>query len=186
MAMKTLVTYFTQTNNTKMIAEAMHEVLSANGDSIIETVRRVDLDVLDQYDLVFVGAPCHDSDLAPPVKGFLEKLPNSKFKLVGFFTHSTYMPDGTERNQELYDQWAGRCIPTFENACKDKNIELLGYFHCQGKASKPIEGFIRQQIITDDDEWAVYLPELRKHPNSNDIENAKKFAQEILEKSSMK
>lgn len=181
--MKSLVAYFTQTENTKMIAEAIYEVLSAHGEVKIDTVRRVNLESLNEYDLLFVGAPCHDSDLAPPVKGFLEELPDSsKFKLVGFFTHSTNMPDGTERNQGLYDQWAGKCIPTFENACKDKNIEFLGYFHCPARASEPIEGFIRQQIITDDDEWAVYLPELRKHPDSNDIENAKEFAQEILEK----
>jgi flavodoxin len=180
--MKSLVTYFTQTNNTKMLADAIHEILSAHNEADIDTVRKVDLESLNDYDLIFVGAPCHDSDLAPPVKGFLEKLPDSpKFKLVGFFTHSTYMPD-TERNQELYDQWAGRCIPTFENACKDKNIHLLGLFHCQGKASEPIEGFIRQQIITDDDEWAEYLPNLRKHPDSKDIENAKKFTLEIIEK----
>ena len=180
--MKTLVAYFTQTGNTKLIAEAIHEVLSTQGEANIHPVRRVDIESLNEYDLIFVGAPCHDSDLAPPVKGFLEKLPDSpKFKLIGFFTHSTNVPDGTERNQELYDKWAGLCIPTFENACKDKNVELLGSFHCQGRASEPIEGFIRQQIITDDDEWAVYLPELRKHPDVNDIENAKKFALEILE-----
>ncbi|MHA1138399.1 MAG: flavodoxin family protein [Candidatus Thorarchaeota archaeon] len=177
------MTYFTQTNNTKMIADAMHEVLSAHGETDIDTVRRIDVDSLEEYDVIFVGAPCHDSDLAPPVKGFLEKLPDSlKFKLVGFFTHSTNMPDDTERNQELYYQWAGRCIPTFENACNDKNTELLGYFHCQGKVSRPIEVFIHQEIITDDDEWSTYLPELRKHPDSNDIENAKKFAQDILTK----
>jgi len=180
---KSLVAYFTQTNNTKMIADAMHEVLSAHGETDIDTVRRIDVDSLEEYDVIFVGAPCHDSDLAPPVKGFLDKLPDSpKFKLVGFFTHSTNMPDDTERNQELYDQWAGRCIPTFENAYKDKNIQLLGLFHCQGKASEPIEGFIRQEIIIDDNEWAEYLPNLRKHPDLNDIENAKKFTQEIIGK----
>ena len=181
--MKFLVTYFTQTNNTKMIAEAMYEILSANSEVDIDTVRRVDLDSLDDYNLVFVGAPCHDSDLAPPVKGFLEKLPKSpKFKLVGFFTHATYLPDGTERKQELYDQWAGRCIPTFENACRNKNVELLGIFHCMAKASEPIEHFIHQEIITDEDEWNEYLPELREHPDSTDIENAKKFAQEMIGK----
>ncbi|MHA1390488.1 MAG: flavodoxin family protein [Candidatus Thorarchaeota archaeon] len=118
-AMKSLVTYFTQTNNTKMIAESIHEVLSTHGEATIDTVRKVDIESLNEYDVLFVGAPCHDSDLAPPVKGFLEKLPSSpKFKLAGFFTHATYMPDGTDRRQELYDQWAGRCIPSFENACK--------------------------------------------------------------------
>ena len=166
-----------------MIAEAMHAVLSNHGEVDIDTVRRVDIDSLSEYDLLFVGGPCHDSDIVPAVKGFLEKLPKSpKFKLVGFFTHSTNMPDGTERNEELYAQWAGRCIPSFENICKNKDIELLGIFHCQGKASEPIEFFIRQQIITDDEEWAVYLPESRKHPNSTDIENAKKFAKEIVDK----
>ncbi|MDH4212458.1 MAG: flavodoxin family protein [Candidatus Thorarchaeota archaeon] len=179
--MKSLVAYFTQTNNTKMIAEAMFDVLSDNGEAAIETVRRVDLDTLDEYDFLFVGAPCHDSDLAPPVKGFLERLPKSpKFKLVGFFTHSTYLPDGTNRRKELYDQWAGRCIPTFENACKARDIELLGLFHCMGKASPPIEHFIHQEIIADEDEWNDYLPELRKHPTLQDIENAKNFAKEMI------
>ena len=181
--MKSLVVYFTQTNNTKMIAEAMFEVLSDNGEAAIETVRRVDLDILDEYDILFVGTPCHDSDLAPPVKGFLERLPKSpKFKLVGFFTHSTYLPDSTDRRKELYDQWAGRCIPTFENACEKRDIELLGLFHCMGKASPPIEYFIRQEIIADEDEWNEYLPELRKHPTPQDIQNAKNFAKEMISK----
>lgn len=166
-----------------MIAEAIYEVLSNHSEVNIDTIRRVDLESLHEYDLLFVGAPCHDSDLAPPVKGFLEKLPHSpKFKLAGFFTHSTYVPDENERKQKRYDTWAGRCIPTFESACENKNIEFLGYFHCQGKANPGIELFIRQEIITDDAEWSEYLPELRKHPDSNDIENGKKFAQEMLDK----
>ncbi len=166
-----------------MIADAIFETLSVQGEAIIDTVRRVDIESLNEYDLIFVGAPCHDSDLAPPVKGFLDSLPDSpEFKLAGFFTHSTFMPDDTERNRELYDQWAGKCIPTFENVCKNKKIEFLGYFHCRGKPNPRIEGFIRQVVITDEDEWNEYLPELRKHPDSNDIENAKKFALEILDK----
>ncbi len=181
--MKSLVVYFTQTNNTKMIAEAMFEVLSDNGEAAIETVRRVDLDTLDEYDLLFVGTPCHDSDLALPAKGFLKRLPESpKFILVGFFTHSTYLPDGTVRRKELYDQWAGRCIPTFEKACEEKDIELLGLFHCMGKASPPIEHFIHQEIITNEDEWNEYLPKLRKHPTPQDIENARKFTKDMVDK----
>jgi flavodoxin len=179
--MKALIAYFTQTGNTQMIAEAIHEVFSTRGEVDITTVRRVDLDTLSEYDLLIVGAPCHDSDLAPPVKGFLDSLPESpRFKLAGFFTHATYTPDKDGRGGELYNQWAGRCHPAFENICSSKNIEFLGCFNCQGKASPPIEAFIRQEIITDDEEWDRYLPDLRKHPDSTDIENAKKFAQDIL------
>jgi len=181
--MKVLITYFTQTGNTQMIAEAIHEVVSANSEAEITTVRKVNLESLGEYDLLIVGAPCHDSDLAPPVKGFLERLPDSsKFKLAGFFTHATYTPDKDGRGGELYNQWAGRCHPTFVNACESKNIEFLGCFNCQGKTSPPIEAFIRQEIITDDEEWEKYAPDLRKHPDSTDIENARKFAQEILDR----
>ena len=180
--MKALVTYFSQTGNTKLIAETISEVLSTQIEADICTVRSVDLDTLDKYDLLVVGTPCHDSDLAPPVKGFLDKLPDSpRFKLVGFFTHATNMPD-SERNQQLYDQWAGRCIPSFESSCETKNIEYLGTFHCQGKASEPIEYFIHQEIITDEEEWNQYLPDLRTHPTAIDIENAEIFVLDILDK----
>lgn len=181
--MKVLVTYFSQTENTKLIAEAIYEALSTKVDADIGTIRSINMHTIDKYDLLFVGAPCHDSDLAPPAKGFLKRLPeSSSFKLAGFFTHATNMPD-SERNRQLYDQWAGRCIPSYESACKDKNIQYLGSFHCQGKASKPIEQFIHQQIITDEDEWNIYLPNLRTHPNATDIEGAKNFALEILDNS---
>lgn len=181
--MKSLVAYFTQTGNTKMIAEAIFEELSAHDETSIESMRRVNLESLNDIDLLFVGGPCHDSDLARPLKGFLEKLTESpRFKLAGFFTHATSMPDGDIRNAELYARWAGRCHLTFEDTCRHKDIEFLGYFHCQGKASSAIECFIRQEIITDDDEWNEYLPRLRKHPDSDDVENAKKFVQGILDK----
>jgi hypothetical protein len=91
------------------------------------------------------------------------------------------MPEN-ERKKDLFEQWAGRCTPSFENPCKNKNIEYLGTFHCQGKASAPIENFIHQQIITDEDEWNQYLPDLRTHPTETDLSNARKFAEEILGK----
>ncbi|MFX1369597.1 MAG: flavodoxin family protein [Promethearchaeota archaeon] len=179
--MKALVTYFSQTGNTKEIAEAIHESLSTRIEARIATMRAVDCENLQDYDILFVGAPCHDSDLARPVKGFLERLPESPgFKLVGFFTHATYMPAGDERWKDLYDHWAGLCLPSFEKGCKDKNIEFLGHFHCQGRASEPIENFIHQEIVTDEDEWNEYLPELRKHPDEADIQNAKEFALKLI------
>lgn len=180
--MKALVTYFSQTGNTKLIAEAIYEVLSNHIHTEIGTVRSIDMDSLATYNLLMVGGPCHDSDLVQTVKGFLNRLPKApKFRLAGFFTHATNMPD-SERNRQLFDQWAGRCQPSFEKACEAKNIDFLGIFHCQGKASAPIEHFIHQEIITDEDEWNQYLQDLRKHPTAYDVENAKKYALEILEK----
>ncbi len=179
--MKALIVYFSQTGNTKQIAESIHEEISTHAEADIASVSRVDPGTLNQYGLLFVGAPCHSTDLAFPVKEFLERLPMSPgFKLAGFFTHSTYMPDLGGRGRNFYDKWAGRCHLTFEEASREKNVEFLGYFNCRGKASPDIEAFIKREIITDEVEWAKYMLELRRHPDTNDIKNAKNFALEIL------
>jgi menaquinone-dependent protoporphyrinogen IX oxidase len=73
LVMKALIVYFSQTGNTKQIAESIYEEISKHADADIASVRRVDLETLNQYDLLFVGAPCHSSDLALPVKGFLRE-----------------------------------------------------------------------------------------------------------------
>ena len=182
--MKILIAYYSETGNTKHVAEALYEEASKDHDVELVKLQDVSVDALSNFQLVFLGAPCHDADLAQPLKQFLTTLPeNSDFILAGFFTHAVYMPEGTTRKKELHKKWAGKCVPSFESVCQEKNIELLGYFHCCGSPSPPIEAFIHQVIITSDEEWAEYLPEIRKHPNSEDLKNAKDFAQTIIRKS---
>ena len=43
-----------------------------------------------------------------------------------------------------------------------------------------IEQLIRQEIITDEKEWESYLPDVKTRPNEEDMENARKFAQEVV------
>jgi flavodoxin len=181
--MKILVTYFSKTNNTKKIAEAIHEITSQNNDSTLKNFKGLKVTELNDYDLVFLGAACHHSDLAPPVLKFIKKIPESSaFKLAGFVTHSTYPPEGSERHAELFEQWAGKCEKTFERLQKEKEIDYKGFFRCMGKPSKPIEIFVHKKIITEDEEWKEYKVEVAKHPDATDIENAKEFAKEILDK----
>ena len=149
----------------------------------MKRIRDISISSLNDFQLIFLGAPCHDADLAKPVKQFLDRLPmKPPFKLAGFFTHATYFPGETARTREIFQEWAGRCGPSFESASKSKHIEFLGYFHCQGTPSPPIEAFIRREIITSDDEWDEYLPEVRQHPNTDDLSAAKAFAQTTLKK----
>ena len=179
--MKILVTYFSQTGNTKKIAQAIHEQASKNHESDLKTIKKVKIKDLDEFDLVFIGSACHDSDLAKPILRFLNKIPNSpKYAIAGFYTHSTYLPEGDERIKKLSKKWSSKGIETFEALKKDKNVDFKGYFRCQGIPSPPIEQFIHQTIIKDDEEWAGFIEEVKKHPDENDIENAKKFAQDIL------
>ncbi len=181
--MKILVAYYSETGNTQKVAEAIHEQSSINHDATLKKIHDVSHDELKDYDLLLIGSTCHDADLARPFKRFLDTLPqNSRFKLAGFFTHATFTPDHTSRRKELFAQWAGKCGPTFEQVCQEKEIQFLGYFHCMGAPSKPLEAFIHSEIITSDEEWKEYLLEVKTHPNSQDLEDAQRFALKAISK----
>lgn len=181
--MKVLVAYFSETGNTKKVAEAIGEEATAGGHDVdLKAVGEFAAGELEAYDIVFLGSTCHSSDLAAPVKELLNAIPEgSTFKLAGFVTHSTMTPEGGALQKEMYEKWAGRCPVTFEAVSKEKAIELLGFFHCQGAPSPPIEAFIRGNAIPDEAQWEEYIAEARKHPTAGDLEAAKAFARKVLE-----
>jgi flavodoxin len=179
--MKILVTYFSQTGNTEEIANAIHEIASRNHESYLKVIKKVKIEELYDFDLVFIGSACHDTDLAKPVLRFLKKIPDSpNYAIAGFYTHSTFLPEGEEKKIKLSEEWSGNCSKTFEKLEKEKNVNFKGYFRCQGKPTPGIERFIHESIITDEEEWAVFIKELKKHPNETDIKKAEKFALDIL------
>ena len=179
--MKILVTYFSQTGNTQKIAEAIHETALKNQNSVLKSIKKVKVNELNEYDLVFIGSTCNDADLAKPVLRFFKKIPKSpKFKLAGFFTHSTTPPEQGEYERMLFEKWAGKCSKSFEQISREKNIDFRGYYRCQGAPAPPIETFIHQTIIQDENEWAKYIEESKKHPDSLDIKKAQEFTQKIL------
>ncbi len=63
-----------------------------------------------------------------------------------------------------------------------EGIDFLGYFCCQGAPSPPIEQFIHNTIVTDEDEWEDYIEEVRKHPDNEGLRKARQFALGILVK----
>ena len=66
-------------------------------------------------------------------------------------------------------------------ARQSQQIQFLSYFHCQGAPSAPIEAFIHNTIITDEDEWAAYVADARTHPDAGDLARARAFAGQMLE-----
>ncbi len=129
--MRILITYFTQTNNTEKVATSMYDELVAQGHKVdIEKIKNLTPEVLNNYDVVFIGSACHDADVAQPVKEFLAGItPSPEFKMAGFVTHATHTAEQGGRKKELYEKWAGKCEPTFTQVSADKNIEFLGYYH---------------------------------------------------------
>jgi len=179
---KILIAYFSQTGNTEQVARAIQEgVLSDGHEAHLKRINEITSDSLNVYDLVFLGSACHDTDLARPAKRILEEIDHSPtFKLAGFVTHATHMPEGGERQRKVHEEWASRCVVSFNKASEEKRIGFLGYFNCQGAPSPPIEEFIRKTIVTDEDEWKEYIEEVRLHPTEEDLQNAREFARMVL------
>ena len=182
--MDTLVAYYSQTGNTTQIARAIYDEVSSQGHQVhLKTVAEIKSDDLNAHDLVFLGSACHDAGLAKPVERLLAEIGKSpSLKLAGFVTHATQMAEDGARAGELYERWAGNCIRTFHQVSEEKEIAFLGYYHCQGAPSPPIEAFIHNTIVTDRDEWETYIEEVKKHPTAKDRQDARAFAQRILTK----
>ena len=180
--MNILVTYFTQTGNTEKIAKVIYEeVLSQGNDAHLKHINEISTNEFDDYDLIFLGSACHDADLTLPVKSLLDDIAQlPSFRLAGFVTHAAQTPEGGTEQRMMYEKWVGRCIQSFERVCQEKTIIWCGYFSCQGVPSPAIEEFIHAEILTDDDEWELYIDRARNHPNEADLNKAMAFARRVL------
>ena len=171
--MKVLVVYCSETGNTEKVARAIYEEASKDHEAHLKRIEKITEDILDDYDLVFLGSPCHSTDLAAPIKRILDAIPHSpEFKLAGFFTHAT--------SSGGFKRWASKCILSFQETSKEKKIDFEGCYNCQGTPSPPIQGFIKREVITSAGEWEEYFEEVRKHPTPEDLQKAKEFARKVL------
>ena len=179
--LKVLIAYYSETGNTEKIAKAIYDEASREHEAHLKRIKDISAETLNDYDLVFLGSACHSSDLAAPVKRLLKEIPESpKFKLAGFFTHSVWTPEQNEHGKAHFDKWASKCIESFESISKEKRIDFKGYFNCQGSPNPGIQTFIRNEVISSDNEWRTYIQEAKKHPTQEDCEKASSFARKII------
>lgn len=186
--MQILIAYYSDTGNTAKIGQAIGDECTSAGHSVdvkqigaAAPAGAVTAGGLSAYDLVFLGSACINSDVAVPVKELMAGIsPSPAFRLAGFVTHSTLLPEGGERAAELHERWAGKCSRTYHQVCEEKKVEFLGYFGCMGAPSPGIAAFIRNTIMTDGDEFEMYMAEVSGHPDEGDLRDARAFAREAL------
>jgi flavodoxin len=163
--MKVLVTYMSQTGNTKKVAEAIFKEIKAKKE--IKPMEEVSS--LDGFDLAFVGFPIQAGQPAAQAKAFLEQ--HSKGKNVAIFvTHAT-----PEEYPEVKE-----CL----NACGAAAVgaNVLGIFGCQGELSEVIADF----MMKSGDPSMVEAGKKRSLtvglPDAARLKRARDFAREIMKK----
>lgn len=174
--MNVLVTYYSLTGNTEKIARVICEEVSKKHKVDIKKIEEINVETLNDYELIFVGSPCHAGDLAGPVKNFLNTLPNSpKFKLAGFFTH--FSPLWSKEDHD-------KTRVSFETISKQKQINYRGTFHCRGAPtfSPEIAEMVKKAKKLSDEEYNSLIEEARKHPSPEDEERAREFTTIIITK----
>jgi flavodoxin len=129
---KVLIVYLSRTNNTKAVAEIIHEKVGGNlvalelekpypadYKTIVDQVAKENesgflpplktkIDNIQQYDVVFVGFPTWGMQLPPPVKSFLTKYDLSGKTIIPFNTNAGY--------------GIGSSFETLKKLCSNSNI----------------------------------------------------------------
>lgn len=170
--MKILVTYFSQSGNTAKIAKAIHEEAGKTAEADLKTLDELTVEMVAEYDFIFMGSPIHSASLADPVKKYLTLLKGSVGQqMAGFVTHMTI----TYPKQD---------IETFadpmKSACKEKGIEYKGCFDCQGFLTENMHEPVQKMLKTDDKKWAELVQQMTGRPNQEDVNAAKAFTKELL------
>lgn len=163
--MKTLVTYMTQTGNTKKIAEAIYGEIE--GEKEIKDISEIES--LEGYDLAFIGFPVMQFDIPPKVKTFLSEKTSGK-NIAIFMTHA--VPEGFE----AIHSWTGSA----EQAASGANI--VGQFDCQGELAQHV---IDMLLKADDPEMKKFGemgPSTKGQPDESRVQKAKEFAKEMQAK----
>ena len=175
-SLKILVAYFSNTGNTEKLAKAIQEGITGH-DVDLSPVKSVDPDLLNSYDLVFLGSGIYAFNASRKLMTLVKKAAQLPSKFAYFYTHEA-------PQQGAYPDSFNSVTKIIEKC----NCEVLGVFDCCGenlveKAEEQRQAFYstltpekKKQAIED------HLNLVKGHPDAEDLENAKNFAKSIINK----
>ncbi len=164
---KIAVVYSSLTGNTKQVAESIHEVLPA-GTPIFDVEHVGDLS---EYKHVFVGFWVDKSTADPKAADFIKSLSNKKiglFMTIGAYPHTPYAEKCLQMVTDLFD----------------KSNTVQNTFHCHGRIDPKLRE--RFKSFPPDHPHALTPERLARHkaaethPDAQDLQAAKEFAQKTM------
>jgi len=157
---KTLVTYFSRTGNTKLVAEAIFGALP--GDKTLKPM--AEAGDLASYQLIVAGFPVQTHSVPFPAETFLKSVPEGR-KIALFATHGSLT--GSQLAREAME-YASILVA---------RAKLIGTFSCRGKVSlKALEVLMQSP---EHEAWADMAASAATHPDESDLEDARAFARWI-------
>jgi len=166
--MKVLVSYYSDTGNTKKVADAIYGAIE---QSEKEICLAEDASNPSDYDLIFCGFPVHSMGLPEKMATFVKSLPEGT-KVAFFATH------GSLRGGEL-------AVTAFFAALGlAKNLKVMGTFGCRGVVKQGIIDALLKKA--EHRGWALEAQSAAGHPDVADLEDAKAFAEAMVTKARAK
>ena len=149
--MKTLIIYFSQTGNTRKIAECIRDgIVNVTDRCDTKTLKDVDANLLLDYDLVGLGAPVFYYKEPFNVRDFIEALPDLKDQhWFVFCTHGNVI---------------GNFFPSITRRLKQRGAIVMGFHNTYANITVP---FYPKPSYTSG------------HPDAEDLEQAKNFGRNI-------
>ncbi len=167
--MKALITYLSQTGNTKKVAETIYNEIICDKD----IMEMKDVNCVEGYDIIFAGFPVWQSGPAEPAANFLNAH-SLKVKFALFVTHSMPYEAETHDEQKLLTSVLNKC----RGCVADEN--LSGFFHCRGE----LAGNIAEFLLKSNDQRLIQFGKSREntvgHPDEDELEVARIFARDVM------
>lgn len=161
--MKILVAYYSKTENTKKVAEAMFDAVDER-DKTIKPMKEVDSAA--GYTMIFCGFPVYAHSVPVPAQSFLKKIEPGT-KVVLFSTHGS-KTDGQMPREAI------------NNAVGLVRGDVVDFYTCRGKVE---QGIIDDLINKPEHRaWAMEAQSAQSHPDAADLEDARIFAKGAVKK----
>lgn len=161
--MKVLVAYYSESGNTEKVARAIYESVQEE-----KTIKKIaEVESLAGYDLVFIGFPVQSHSVPVKAMSIFSMLAAGQ-KVALFSSH------GSLRGGELPRQAIEHALGLSGKAM------ILGTFGCRGRVSDNIISALMKK--PEHKAWAEEAQGAARHPDENDLEDARVFAKQMLSK----
>jgi len=166
--MKALVAYYSDTGNTKKVADAIYDAIEESEKEICLAEAASNLS---EYDLIFCGFPVQSMGLPAKMETFVKGLPEG-MKVAFFATHGS-LRGGVP------------AITAFYSAIGlAKDLKVMGTFGSRGVVKQGIIDALLKKATHRD--WALEAQSAVGHPDEADMEDAKAFAAAVMTKAGEK